>query len=129
MLLHLLSLGFTEDEDLPGASSLCLPLSAVVVQAAAWDNSTRLSRSGAQGLVLLETWLESELGQFSLQFFGTGKQTETSRLSQTVLATAEEQIMQNMTGEAVMIPTTEQKIPFWYPSGFITVQKPSCDLS
>jgi len=55
--------------------------------------------------------LENELGQFSLQFLGMEKQTETSPLSQTVLATSEEQIMQNMTGEAAMFSTTEYKVP------------------
>lgn len=96
------------DEDLPGACSFCLPLSAVVTQAAAWDDSTWLSRIGAQGPLLLEKWLGSELGQFSLQFLGTGRQTETFILSQALLATSKEQIMQKMTGEAAMIPTIEQ---------------------
>lgn len=79
----------------------------MVKQAAAWDNSTRLSRIGAQGPPLLEKWLESELGQFSLQFFGTGKKTETSPLSHTVLDTSEEQIMWKINSEAATIPTTE----------------------
>lgn len=95
------------DEDLPGASSLWLPLSAVVMQTGAWDNSAWLSRSDAQWPLILEKWLKSEPGRFSLQVLGTGKQTEMSALSQTMLATSEGQIMQKMISEAAVIGSTE----------------------
>lgn len=89
------------DEDLPGASSLWLPLSAV------FCSLRQLCTAQQEWCPVLEKCLKSKLGWFSLQVLGTGKQTEISILSQTVLATSEGQIMQKMINEAAVIGCTE----------------------